>query len=86
MSRVEMHAPFTAFSGTIGKLVYREIRGKTIVAVKPNANRPLSEAEVAHRQDFAQAAAWPKLSSMTSQQAPLSKSKRACLTDPEISS
>jgi hypothetical protein len=60
MSRVEMHAPFTTFSGTIGKLVYRKYRGKTIVAVKPDANRPLSEAEAAHRQDFAQAATWAK--------------------------
>jgi hypothetical protein len=60
MSTVEMHAPFTTFSGTIGKLVYRKVRGKTIVAVKPDENRPLSQAEVAHRQDFAQAAAWAK--------------------------
>ena len=60
MSRVELHAPFTTFSGTIGKLVYRKVRGKTIVAVKPDADRPLSQAEVAHRQDFAQAATWAK--------------------------
>ena len=60
MSRVEMHAPFTTFSGTIGKLVYRKFRGKTIVAMKPDADRPLSQAEVAHRQDFAQAATWAK--------------------------
>jgi hypothetical protein len=55
-----MHAPFTTFSGTIGKLVYRKYRGKTIVAMKPDADRPLSQAEAAHRQDFAQAAAWAK--------------------------
>ena len=60
MSTVELHAPFTTFSGTIGKLVYRKVRGRTIVAVKPDANRPLSQAEVAHRQDFAQAATWAK--------------------------
>ena len=60
MSRVEMHAPFTNFSGTIGKLVYRKYRGRTIVAMKPDADRPLSQAEVAHRQDFAQAATWAK--------------------------
>ena len=53
MSKVEMHAPFTTFSGTIGKLVYRKYRGRTIVAMKPDADRPLSQAEVAHRQDFA---------------------------------
>jgi len=60
MSTVEMHAPFTTFSGTIGKLVYRKVRGRTIVAVKPDPDRPLSQAEVAHRQDFAQAATWAK--------------------------
>jgi len=60
MSKVELHAPFTTFSGTIGKLIYRKVRGKTIVAVKPDADRPLSEAEAAHRQDFAQAATWAK--------------------------
>jgi hypothetical protein len=60
MSTVGMHAPFTHYSGTIGKLVYRKYRGRTIVAVKPDADRPLSQAEVAHRQDFAQAAAWAK--------------------------
>jgi len=60
MSTVELHAPFTTFSGTIGKLVYRKVRGKTVVAVKPDPDRPLSQAEAAHRQDFAQAAAWAK--------------------------
>jgi hypothetical protein len=60
MSRVEMHAPFTTFSGAIGKLVYRKFRGKTIVAMKPDADRPLSQAEAAHRKNFAQAAAWAK--------------------------
>jgi hypothetical protein len=60
MSTVGMHAPFTHYSGTIGKLVYRKYRGRTIVSVKPDADRPLSQAEVAHRQDFAQAAAWAK--------------------------
>ena len=60
MSKVEMHAPFTTFSGTIGKLVYRKVRGKTVVAMKPDPDRTLSQAEVAHRQDFAQAASWAK--------------------------
>ena len=58
MPKVEMHAPFTAYRGTIGKLVYRKVRGKTIVALKPDADRPVSQAEVAHRQDFARAAVW----------------------------
>ena len=60
MSKTELQAPFTTFSGTIGKLVFRKVKGKTIVAVKPDPDRPLSEAEAEHRQDFAQAAGWAK--------------------------
>jgi hypothetical protein len=61
MSKCELHAPFTSFSGTIGKLVYRKYRRKTIVSMKPDADRPLSQAQTAHRQNFAQAAAWAKV-------------------------
>ena len=60
MSTVGMHAPFTHYSGTIGKLVYRKYRGRTVVSLKPDTDRTLSQAETAHRQDFAQAAAWAK--------------------------
>ena len=55
-----MHAPFTHYSGTIGKLVYRKYRGRTIVSVKPDPDRPLSQAQTAQRQDFTQAATWAK--------------------------
>jgi hypothetical protein len=58
MSKIELHAPFTTFSGTVGKLVYRKVRGKTVVALKPDADRPLSQAEADHRQVFSKAAAW----------------------------
>ena len=58
MSRVEMHPPFKHYRGTIGDLVYRKVKGKTIVAVKPDADRPVSQAEVAHRKNFSEAAAW----------------------------
>jgi hypothetical protein len=58
MSKIELHAPFTTFSGTVGKLVYRKVRGRTIVALKPDDNRPLSEAEINHRQHFTKAATW----------------------------
>jgi hypothetical protein len=53
-----MHAPFTHFRGTIGKLVYRKVKGKTVVALKPDADRPLSQAETAHRKTFTDAAEW----------------------------
>jgi hypothetical protein len=43
MPKIEMHAPFTIFSGTVGQLVYQKVRGRTIVAMKPDPDRPLSE-------------------------------------------
>ena len=58
MSSVEMHPPFKHYRGTIGDLVYRKVKGRTIVAVRPDADRQLKQAEAAHRQDFAKAAAW----------------------------
>jgi hypothetical protein len=53
-----MHAPFRHYRGTIGDLVYRKVRGKTIVALKRDADLPLKQGEAAHRQDFAEAATW----------------------------
>ena len=50
MSKVEMHAPFKHYRGRIGDLVYRKRKGKTIVALAPDADRELKPGEVAHRQ------------------------------------
>jgi hypothetical protein len=58
MPTVEMHAPFTHYRGTIGKLVYRKVKGKTVVAIKPDADRPVSPAEAAQRKTFTEATAW----------------------------
>jgi hypothetical protein len=61
MSRVEMHAPFKHYRGTIGDLVYRKVKGKTIVALKRDADLPIKQGEAAHRQDFTKAAEWATL-------------------------
>ena len=58
MPFAELEFPFNHIRGAIGKVVYRKRNGKTIVALRPDSDRPLSEAEVAHRQDFTRAAAW----------------------------
>lgn len=58
MSSVEMHPPFKHYRGKIGDLVYRKRKGKTIVALCPDADRPLKKREIAHRQNFSEAAAW----------------------------
>lgn len=73
MSKIEMHAPFTTYSGTVGKLVYRKVRGRTIVAMKPDPDRPLSEKETAHRQVFTQAATWAKAAMQDEELRPFSQ-------------
>jgi hypothetical protein len=60
MSKVEMHAPFKHYRGTIGDLVYKKYRGKTVVALKPEGKRRVSEAQSEHQQTFSQAATWAK--------------------------
>lgn len=58
MSSVEMHAPFKHYRGKIGDLVYRKRKGKTIVALCRDADKPLKKGEAAHRLTFAEAAEW----------------------------
>ena len=61
MSSVEMHPPFKHYRGKIGDLVYRKRKGKTIVALSPDADRPLKKGEIALRKNFTDASAWATL-------------------------
>lgn len=61
MSSVEMHPPFKHYRGKIGNLVYRKRKGKTIVALCPDADRALKKGEVALRQNFTDASEWATL-------------------------
>ena len=70
MSKVEMHAPFTTFSGTIGKLVYRNVRGKTIVAMRPTRKGPPSEAALAYQQHFTRGSRWAKAALLDEEKGP----------------
>lgn len=46
--------------GTLGKLVFRTVRGKTILATRPKAPRKQSELQREHRRRFRRAAALAK--------------------------
>jgi len=71
MSKTDIHAPFNTFSGTIGKLVYREVDGKTIVALRPKRRKgPPSEAALAHQQRFKRASRWAKAVLLDDEKAP----------------
>ena len=61
MSEVELHAPFVGYSGAIGKIVYRNYKGRTIACLKPSPKRALSQAETNNRERFTQAASYGKL-------------------------
>ena len=61
MSEADMHAPFNGYSGRIGKLVYKQYKGRTIVSHVANPKRTLSAAEIALRAHFTEASQWAKL-------------------------
>src|ERR1051325_7401975 len=58
MSDVDMHAPFTGYSGKLGKIVYRRYKGRTIASLAPDPKRTLKKGEIAHRAKFADGAAY----------------------------
>jgi hypothetical protein len=58
MPKVEMHAPFKAYRGKIGDLVYRKRKGENIVSLAPDPDRTLHAGEAAHRQRFTTGAEW----------------------------
>lgn len=43
MSETELHAPFLGYRGTIGKLVYKKYKGRTIVSHKPGRRTKKNE-------------------------------------------
>ncbi len=74
MSKTDLHAPFNTFSGTIGKLVYRVVDGKTIVSQRPKRrNVPPSEAALAHQQNFKRASRWAKVTLLDEEKGPFYK-------------
>ena len=70
MSKTDVHAPFNTFSGTIGKLVYRNVRGRTIVALRPKRKGPPSEAALAYQQHFTRGSRWAKAALLDEEKGP----------------
>jgi len=49
-----------SYRGTIGKLVYRKYKGRTIVSLKPGPRETVTEAEIARQDNFKKAVAYAK--------------------------
>ena len=61
MARVHLNAAFAGFSGRSGELVYRRLRGSTIIAQRPEqSGRAPSPAQQRQRERFTQAAEYAR--------------------------
>jgi hypothetical protein len=60
MSDVDLHAPFMGYRGTIGKLVYKKYKGRTIASLKPGPRTTQSEAALAQQETFGKGIAYAK--------------------------
>jgi len=58
MSDVELNETINGYRGSIGKLVFRKYKGRTIVARKVKSSKPPTENQLAQREQFAEAAAF----------------------------
>ena len=59
--KVKLNPAFEGMSGTLGEIVFRELRGKTVVSRKPDtANDQPTAGQTAHRERFKLAAAYGK--------------------------
>ena len=59
--KFKLNRAFTAASGELDGLIYRNIRGQVIVSPKPDMSNVISsESQIAHRERFKQAAAYGK--------------------------
>ena len=59
--KVKLNPAFEGMSGMLGEIVFRELRGKTVISRKPEvSNTPPSAGQSAHRERFKLAAAYGK--------------------------
>jgi len=58
MSDVELNETINGYRGSIGKLVFKKYKGRTIVSRKAKSSKPPTEKQLAQRAEFAQAAAF----------------------------
>jgi hypothetical protein len=60
MSDVELNETINGYRGSIGKLVFKKYKGRTIVGRKAKSGKPPTEKQLAQRADFADAAAFAR--------------------------
>jgi hypothetical protein len=60
MATIQSNMLTSSLSGSIGHIVFRQLRGKTIVANKPKEIKKQSEQQRENRRRFKHAAAWAK--------------------------
>lgn len=60
MTKTTLNPTIDDYRGSIGKLVFRKYRGRTVVSKKPVVTAPPSQAQVAQRIRFKEAAAFGK--------------------------
>ena len=60
MTKANLNSTIDDYRGSIGKLVFKKVRGRTIVARKPVVTAEPSQAQVAQRIRFKEAAAFGK--------------------------
>lgn len=60
MSDVELNETINGYRGSIGKLVFKKYKGRTIVCRKVKSSKPPTEGQLAQREEFAEAAAFAR--------------------------
>jgi hypothetical protein len=60
MTEVNLNETVDGYRGSIGRLVFKRYKGRTIVSRKPKIEKPPTEAQLAQRERFREAAAFGK--------------------------
>lgn len=60
MSDVELNETINGYRGSIGKLVFKKYKGRTIVGRKVASSKPPTEGQLAHREEFKAASDFAK--------------------------
>ena len=61
MSDVELNETINGYRGSIGKLVFKKYKGRTIVGRKVKSSKPPTEGQLAHRAAFREASDFAKI-------------------------
>lgn len=60
MSEVDLNETVNGYRGSIGRLVFKKYKGRTIVGRKGVSNKPPTEGQLAQREQFSEASAFAK--------------------------